>query len=799
MEKEEKAGYEPIDGSTVVPEKDAKKILKEHGNLVSNGDVEAFVTLKDINKIYPNGIQAVYDFNIDIKEHDFIVLVGPSGCGKSTTLRMIAGLEDITSGYLYINKILSNYLPSKDRDISMVFQSYALYPQMTVYDNIAFPLRVRKYRKPKTNKTLVAWNDILRVIENPNEIASAFEDSKDKGLNYTTRKGYISTRLHICDGASEILLKYPIINVASFSAIVENGVTLKDKIKNDALQAMAQEKEKTLAEGFKLDDEYRYLDENGNLIYQEERLTSEEIRNKVFEAARILDLGPYLDRRPKELSGGQMQRVALGRAIVRNAKLFLMDEPLSNLDAKLRVQMRSEIVRIHEQIGATTIYVTHDQTEAMTMATKIAVMSKGWVQQIGAPQEIYSHPKNIFVATFIGSPAMNIVKATYKKGTLVLPDGYQIKLGKEFVEKHDRFYQAKLEDMQRMLDLPDFKKMHALKILDEVYHTNDYFEIDHFEKVIRQLLDGLKRVPSDYTQQMSNLLLPFVTDKKDILKRELEYVKKVNNIAKMKEILEVTMTIEDEHGKNACVLLNNFIAKAEQELASFVGDKTTEIFEEYQATIQKAIALTKENVEKGAEAIIHSLTRINGEKVLSKNVKSEWMSSVRRELLTFEKIASEDIGKLHNAQAFSDQEEKQEETLYYQKKKGKTKSKGIKVNLNSVDVAFVNNLYDVALNLLHQFEQALTGEHPVKMGIRPEHIHLDEEYTNPKKTKAFTVESGVVELMGSELLVHTPWNGTDLIAKIATGTLVKPHTEIQLTFNGDKVLVFDLGSGDTIR
>lgn len=197
MEKEEKAGYEPIDGSTVVPEKDAKKILKEHGNLVSNGDVEAFVTLKDINKIYPNGIQAVYDFNIDIKEHDFIVLVGPSGCGKSTTLRMIAGLEDITSGYLYINKILSNYLPSKDRDISMVFQSYALYPQMTVYDNIAFPLRVRKYRKPKTNKTLVAWNDILHIIENPSEVASAFEDSKDKGLNYTTRKGYISTRLHI--------------------------------------------------------------------------------------------------------------------------------------------------------------------------------------------------------------------------------------------------------------------------------------------------------------------------------------------------------------------------------------------------------------------------------------------------------------------------------------------------------------------------------------------------------------------------------------------------------------------------
>ncbi len=799
MEKEEKVGYEPIDGSTVVPEKDAKKILKEHGNLVSNGDVEAFVTLKDINKIYPNGIQAVYDFNIDIKEHDFIVLVGPSGCGKSTTLRMIAGLEDITSGYLYINKILSNYLPSKDRDISMVFQSYALYPQMTVYDNIAFPLRVRKYRKPKRNVTLVAWNEVLRLMENPHEIAAAIVDAKDKNLNYTTRRGYVSTRLHICDKASDIILKYPIVNESSFDTLLEGGITLKEKIKNDALQAIAQENERMLAEGFKLDDEYRYLDENGNLIYQEERLTSEEIRNKVFEAARILDLGPYLDRRPKELSGGQMQRVALGRAIVRNAKLFLMDEPLSNLDAKLRVQMRSEIVRIHEQIGATTIYVTHDQTEAMTMATKIAVMSKGWVQQIGEPQEIYSHPKNIFVATFIGSPAMNIIKATYKKGTLVLPNGYQIKLGKEFVEKHDRFYQEKLADMERMLSLPDFKKMHALKILDGVFHTNDFFEMDHFEKTIRKLLDDLKRVPSNYTDQMSALLLPFITDSKDALKHDLEYVKKINNIKKMEEILEVTKTIEDEYGINACNILTAYLSKANQELASYSGDNSQKTFLAYQQAIQQAIHLTEENVDKGAEPIIRALTAINGEKVLSKNIKNEWMPQVRRELLTFEKIASEDIGKLHNAQAFSEQEEKQEETLYYQKKKGKDKSKGIKVNLNSVNIAFINNLYDVALNLYHQFEQALTGVHPVKMGIRPEHIHLDEEYTNPKKTKAFTVETGVVELMGSELLVHTPWHGMDLIAKIATGTLVKPHTEIQLTFNGEKVLVFDIGSGDTIK
>lgn len=297
---------------------------------------------------------------------------------------------------------------------------------------------------------------------------------------------------------------------------------------------------------------------------------------------------------------------------------------------------------------------------------------------------------------------------------------------------------------------------------------------------------------------MATLLMPYVTELKEELKRDIEYVKKVNNLKKMEEILEVARTIDDLHGQAACTILNAYIERANLDLNNS-EPRTLDAFLAYKNSIQKAIQLTKDNVDKGAESIIHLLTTIDGEKVLSKDIRNGWMPQVRRELLTFEKIASEDIGKLHNAQAFSEQEEKQEETLYYQKKKGKSKSKGIKVNLNSVNIAFINNLYDVALNLYHQFEQALTGEHPVKMGIRPEHIHLDEEYTNPKKTKAFTVQAGVVELMGSELLVHTPWNGADLIAKIATGTLVKPHTEIHLTFNGDKILVFDLGSGDTIR
>ncbi|MCR4561862.1 MAG: ATP-binding cassette domain-containing protein [Bacilli bacterium] len=275
------------------------------------------ISLQHINKIYPNHVQAVYDFNLDIKEKEFIVFVGPSGCGKSTTLRMVAGLEDITYGDLYINGEFANTLLPKTRDIAMVFQSYALYPNMTVYDNMAFALKVKHMSKA-------------------------------------------------------------------------------------------------------------------------------EINERVVNAARILEIEEYLGRKPAELSGGQRQRVALGRAIVRNAKVFLMDEPLSNLDAKLRVQMRSEIVSLHNKLGATTIYVTHDQTEAMTMASRIVVMSKGYVQQIGTPREIYNNPNNIFVATFIGAPAMNMINVQIKKDGIVLPDGLIIPISKEQKQKSIDFLNAEI-------------------------------------------------------------------------------------------------------------------------------------------------------------------------------------------------------------------------------------------------------------------------------------------------------------------------------------------------------------------
>ena len=286
----------------------------------------AEVILKNVRKVYPNteskkkkkkdeavekknnleitdeGVVAVQDFNIDVADKEFIVLVGPSGCGKSTTLRMIAGLEEISGGELFIDGKQMNDVAPKDRDIAMVFQNYALYPHMTVYENIAFPLKLKK----------IAETDA-------------------------------------------------------------DGKTHLKKMPND------------------------------------------EIDRRVREAAEILDITQFLDRKPKALSGGQRQRVAIGRAIVRDPSVFLMDEPLSNLDAKLRNQMRAEIIKLRQRIDTTFVYVTHDQTEAMTLGDRIVIMKDGFIQQIGTPQEVFDHPSNLFVAGFIGTPQMNFFDARLSK------------------------------------------------------------------------------------------------------------------------------------------------------------------------------------------------------------------------------------------------------------------------------------------------------------------------------------------------------------------------------------------------
>ncbi len=306
----------------------------------------ASLSLKNINKVYDNGVHAVKDFNLEIQDKEFVIFVGPSGCGKSTTLRMVAGLEEITSGTLEIDGKVVNDVEPKDRDIAMVFQSYALYPHMTVYENMAFGLKLHKVPK-------------------------------------------------------------------------------------------------------------------------------EEIKRLVMEAAKILDLEKLLDRKPKALSGGQRQRVAMGRAIVRNPKVFLMDEPLSNLDAKLRVQMRIEIAKLHERLGATIIYVTHDQTEAMTLGTRIVVMKDGVVQQVDSPKNLYEKPNNLFVASFIGSPQMNFLDA------VVVEEGDIIKLR---VGKKDLRLPAQRGELLRQKGYVG--KTIVLGIRPENVYDSKLYQLDDYDNTI---------------------------------------------------------------------------------------------------------------------------------------------------------------------------------------------------------------------------------------------------------------------------------------------------------------------------
>lgn len=347
-----------------------------------------FISFVDVNKVYPNGVEAVIDFNLDIYQHEFIVLVGPSGCGKSTTLRMLAGLEDISHGTLFINGEIANNLTPKERDLAMVFQSYALYPHMSIYNNLAFGLRMRPLLEPVLNEdgkpTLAINNQKINEIERILKVIH-------RRINRVTKK--------------------------------LNKLKSKPKVKEEQVQALAKVL-KDLEDIHKSYSEQRdYYVTTPLPLYKKRKATKAEIDEKVKNAAEVLDITKYLHSKPRELSGGQRQRVALGRSIVRNASMFLMDEPLSNLDAKLRILMRSEIVSLHRRLKSTTIYVTHDQTEAMTMADRIVIMKDGYIMQVGTPQEIYEKPSNLFTATFIGSPEMNIFKVSLNKEGLIFTNG----------------------------------------------------------------------------------------------------------------------------------------------------------------------------------------------------------------------------------------------------------------------------------------------------------------------------------------------------------------------------------------
>lgn len=450
-----------------------------------------FLCLKHLEKIYPNGEKAVHDFSLDISKEEFIVIVGPSGCGKSTMLRMIAGLEDITSGDIYLEGELLNYKPSKDRKMAIVFQSYALYPQMNVFDNIAFPLTINKYPMPVRCGELFFWGEIQRKLaQDADAVCKALREEAESRKSKRARAEKFALRCGISAEAANLLLE-----LYRECGGTETGADWKEKI----AEKVEAGKRELAEKGAAADEEYYLVDENGKHLIENRKLTAFEIKQRVFETAEKLDLVPYLDKLPRELSGGQMQRVALGRAIIKNVPIFMMDEPLSNLDAKLRLTMRSEIVKLHHKIGATTIYVTHDQTEAMTMATRIVVMSRGFIQQIGTPKEIYNDPANIFVAQFIGSPSMNVFEAQYEKDGIINLGGMKICGGEKMRQIHDEFYKNASKEFEAMLENFDGAAQEKLlQILSCTGESKKFGKVGvKKEKGLKKLLSLFKKQPAE--------------------------------------------------------------------------------------------------------------------------------------------------------------------------------------------------------------------------------------------------------------------------------------------------------------
>lgn len=466
----------------------------------------AFITLKNVEKIYPNGEKAVYNFNLDIERNEFIVIVGPSGCGKSTTLRMIAGLEDISAGEIYMEDELLNFKPCKDRKMAIVFQSYALYPQMNVFNNIAFPLTINKYPAPIVNSVLFACDEVKKLLGETdwNTLTAALVNVMREKGSKDDKEERIATIFDLSlDGAK---LLYDFCAKSAFDGQPSEDV--KSVWLERIRMSETAELEKVAQSGVKLNERFFFFFSDGNEKTQIRKLTNYEIKKKVYETAEKLDLTAYLDKLPKELSGGQMQRVALGRAIIKNVPVFLMDEPLSNLDAKLRLTMRSEIVKLHNKINATTIYVTHDQTEAMTMASRIVVMSRGFIQQIGTPEEVYNSPSNLFVARFIGSPSMNLFDMKFDRKGMRLEHGdVSIPMDKKFVARYDEFYKEKVADFQGILENFDAQaREKVLKIMSATGESLSDKKVKKKENIfvkIKEKLDKKKNGADEVPKEKS--------------------------------------------------------------------------------------------------------------------------------------------------------------------------------------------------------------------------------------------------------------------------------------------------------
>ncbi len=377
------------------------------------------ILIKNLSKIFKGDPKksiedtiAVDNVTIDMKDNELVGILGPSGCGKSTTLYMIAGLKEPSNGEIWFDNEEVTNLASEKRGIGFVFQNYALYPHMNVYKNISFPLtnlKVEAYKKENKIESLVLENKLLENIKELNEviISSSIKNkiSKERAILFLIDKYIISPSF------AKRLYSYKLF-------LIEDNTLLNNRvkeIKEDNLKEIENIKEKYLRKDIKIDEEFYLVDRNNERIKERRRLSKDEIDLMVREVARLVQIEDQLDKKPKELSGGQQQRVAIARALVKKPRVLLLDEPLSNLDARLRIKTREEIKRIQKETGITTVFVTHDQEEAMSICDEIVVMNQGKVMQSGKPIDIYKNPNNLFVAKFLGTPPINVFKGLIKE------------------------------------------------------------------------------------------------------------------------------------------------------------------------------------------------------------------------------------------------------------------------------------------------------------------------------------------------------------------------------------------------
>ena len=749
--------------------------------------MDDFVSLKHIYKVYPNGVEAVHDFNLDIKEHEFIVIVGPSGCGKSTTLRMVAGLEDITDGKLFIAGDYSNEKTPKDRNIAMVFQSYSLYPHMTVFDNIAFGLKMRKYPFPLLDKE---GKEVLAIDKKEIKKSEKLIASLNKEL------AEVNADIEQVNKAQEVdeFLKKKLESLEERKGLLEAKIQ-ENTAKVEDLKANPRPK----------------------MIYR--HLKRSEVEKRVNDVATILELNGYLARKPAELSGGQRQRVALGRAIIRDARVFLMDEPLSNLDAKLRVTMRSEIIKLHEQINATIIYVTHDQTEAMTMADRIVVMKDGYIQQIGSPTEIYDQPSNIFVANFIGAPAMNILKADYDLNNIVLKNGFTIKVNKEQKELFKKFYEQQIEEYTNLLNLLNTNVEEvAIALYDALKPfllggsknpegcassivnklTNPVVES------LKKIQDGLKislnqdglteeektslrgAIEKDI-KAVNGIYKKLVSEKaqlSDALVNELQYFKVESSNELVKSILK-----HDEEKLKAVLSLVDFVLQKAGESQSTGLLYALHMLEALKELLSKLQKVNKEDLLIEVNKLI--------EEVHFDVIKEDVDECVKK----FEK-------KLHKVLCLSDSDIR---LLYFTSLRVKGQNERIDWILSLVDQSMKSKRYENRLRneylievliteLINEFKKRVDNPHELLFGIRPEDIHLDTKWNKEKypKTLNIELEVGIMELLGKEYILHLNLGDVDLLCQMPNELNITLHEKLNLLLDETKIHLFDSITEKTI-